>query len=197
MRAALASQARPATVILRLPPGMLLEQQVTLPLAAEQNLDQVLAYEMDRITPFAADDLFWTWSAERRDQALGRLYVCLSLVPKVAVSAVIAALQQAGAPLSVLEAALPTGAPRLLPLRHSAQRDSRWRRRMVALAGGVCATLAGTVVAIPFIDQSVAARRNEDYIASLRPRMQEVETLRNRIATAAAGGGRRCHRSPT
>jgi general secretion pathway protein L len=189
MRAALASQARPAVVVLRLPPGMLLEQHVTLPLAAEQNLSQVLAYEMDRITPFAEDDLFWTWSAELRDQARGRLSVRLSLVPKAAVSAAISALQQAGVPLTVLEAALPAGgAPRLLPLRHSAQRGSRRYRRTVALVAGFCATLGGAVVAIPFVDQSSAAHRNEDYIASLRPRMREVETLRDRIATAEMGG---------
>jgi general secretion pathway protein L len=188
MRSALARQARPATVILRLPPGMLLEQQVTLPVAAGRNLDQVLAYEMDRITPFAADELFWTWSAERRDQALGRLCVCLSLVPKLAVSAAITALQQAGAPLTVLEAALPAGGPRLLPLRHGAQHGSRWRRRMVALAAGVCATLAGATVVIPFVNQSAAIRHSEDRIAALRPGMQEVAALRKLIADAEAGG---------
>ena len=53
-RAMLASRRAPAAV-LRLPPGLVLERQVTLPLAAEQGLDRVVRYEMDRFTPFAAE----------------------------------------------------------------------------------------------------------------------------------------------
>jgi general secretion pathway protein L len=186
MQAALASQPRPATVVLRLPPGMLLEQRVALPLAAERNLDQVLTYEMDRVTPFAAADLFWTCSAQRRDPALGRLHVCLSLVPKVAVAAAITALQQAGTPLTVLEVLLPTGAPRLLPLRHGGRRDSRGRKAV--LAGSFCTILAGAAVAIPFVNQSAAIQRIEERIAALRPAMREVEALRKLVADAEAGG---------
>jgi general secretion pathway protein L len=192
MRAALARQACPPTVVLRLPPGMLLEQRIALPVASEWNIGRILFHEINRITPFAEADLFWTWSTERRNDALGRLQIRLSLVPKAAVSAAISALRQAGAPLSMLEAPGPNGPPRLLPFRDSRARGGGWRGegwrgRAFPLAFGACVMLAGTAVAIPFADQSLAAQRCEDRMASLRPGMQEVEALRQRITNAEAG----------
>ena len=50
---------------------------VTLPLAAERDPERVLQYEMDRLTPFAADELFWAWGIERRDRARGQLHLRL------------------------------------------------------------------------------------------------------------------------
>ena len=37
----------------------MLAKTVTLPLAAERELEQVLAFEMDRETPFKAEELYW------------------------------------------------------------------------------------------------------------------------------------------
>jgi general secretion pathway protein L len=185
MRTALASKPHPATAELRLPPGMLLEQRTTLPLAAEWTIGRVLLHEIERITPFAAADLFWTWSAERRNDVLGRLQVCLSLVPKAAISEAISALQRAGAAVSVLDAASPAGAPRRLQLRDPTTGDKR--RRGLALACGVCVALAAAAVAIPFVNQSLAVQRAADRMASLRPGMQEIDALRQRIAGAEAG----------
>jgi general secretion pathway protein L len=185
MRAALAGRRPPAMAVLRLPPEMLLEQRVTLPLAAEWTIERVLLHEIERVTPFATADLFWTWSVERRNDALGRLQVCLSLVPKASVSAAIAAMRQAGAPLSVLEAELPGGVPRRMPLREAGPRS--WGGRRFALACSLCATLAVIAVAIPFVDQSLAAQRYEDRLTYLRPGMRQVETLRQRITGAETG----------
>ena len=90
LRASVAGQG-PAAV-LRLPPELLLEQQATLPIAAERDPERVLSYEMDRITPFTADELFWTWAVERRDRIQGRLYLRLLLVPKIRLAPVLAAI---------------------------------------------------------------------------------------------------------
>ena len=64
---------RAEPTILALPPAMVLEQSATLPLAGERNVGAVLRYEMDRFTPFRAEDLFWTWRVERRDRTNGLL----------------------------------------------------------------------------------------------------------------------------
>ena len=42
-------------VCLHLPAGLALRKIIDLPAAAEENLLQVLAFEMDRLTPFAAE----------------------------------------------------------------------------------------------------------------------------------------------
>jgi general secretion pathway protein L len=58
-------KARSLDILLRLWPGALLEHRFAIPLAAEPDAAQVLRYEIDRVTPFAADDIFWTWQAPR------------------------------------------------------------------------------------------------------------------------------------
>ena len=68
MRAALAGRPRAAAVVLRLPAGQVLEQSVALPLAAERDPERVLHYELDRLTPFAPDEVYWGWTVARRDR---------------------------------------------------------------------------------------------------------------------------------
>src|SRR5215469_15305622 len=60
---------RPPRVVLRPGSGALLERPVDLPLAAERELDRVIAFEMDRLTPFAAVDVAWCAEVTRRDPA--------------------------------------------------------------------------------------------------------------------------------
>lgn len=183
LRAATAGQG--AAAVLRLPPELLLEQQVALPIAAERDPERVLHYEMDRITPFAAEELFWTWTAERRDRAQGRLHVRLSLVPKARVSPVLDALRGAGLRPAALEAGAPGGSVRRIALDRP--QPARWRRRGLAVAGAACAVLAVAAVAVPFAMQSVRSAEVERRIAALRPRVDETEALRRRILSSAAG----------
>lgn len=54
---------------LRLPGKDVLESSLLLPLAAEENLRQVLAYEMDRLTPFSEAQVYFDYVVkERRPQ---------------------------------------------------------------------------------------------------------------------------------
>lgn len=48
-----------AKVILRLTGQDAIQKELTLPLAASENLQQVVAYELDRYTPFKADDVYF------------------------------------------------------------------------------------------------------------------------------------------
>jgi general secretion pathway protein L len=183
LRAAVAGQGTAA--VLRLPPELLLEQQVALPIAAERDPERVLHYEMDRITPFTADDLFWAWTVERRDRAQGRLHVRLSLVPKARVAPILDALRGAGLRPTALEAAPPGGPVRRVALDRP--QPARWRRRGLAVAGAACAILAVAAVAVPFAVQSVRSAEVERRIAALRPQADEAEALRRRIVSSAAG----------
>src|SRR5215472_11602000 len=54
------------TACLRLPPGLLLEKRLALPATAERELVRILAYEIDRETPFSATDLWWTAAIDSR-----------------------------------------------------------------------------------------------------------------------------------
>jgi len=171
--------------VLRLPPELVLEQQATLPIAAERDPERVLQYEMDRITPFGADELFWAWAVERRDRAQGRLHLRLSLVPKARLVPVLDALRQAGVGPTMIETLVPGGAARRITLDRV--QPGPWRRRGLAIAGTICAVLAVAAVAVPFWVQSVRSAEVERQIAELRPKVDLAETLRRRILSSAAG----------
>jgi hypothetical protein len=54
---------------------------------------------MDRFTPLTAEQVFWSSRIGRRDRAAGRLELCLSLMPKLLLQPVLAALEDIGAAL--------------------------------------------------------------------------------------------------
>ena len=183
LRAAAGARARRATV-LRLPGGVLLERDVTLPLAAEREPQRVLHYEMDRLTPFASDEVFWSWSLLRRDRARGRLHLRLSLVPKVSVQALIALLGAAGLAPTLLEAGV-NGSARSIALVRPDAAGAVWRRRAMQVSIGACATLAATAILLPFLLQSLALAAVDQRIAALKPAVDQADALRARMSGAA------------
>ena len=52
-------------ITLRLAPGMGLGKMLELPLAARDDLDQLLRFEMDRLTPFRAEDVIFAHGSSR------------------------------------------------------------------------------------------------------------------------------------
>jgi len=173
--------ARRGAVRLGVPPRLFLEQSVSLPLAAERELESVLRYEMDRLTPFSADAVHWGWEIERRDRQRGSLQLRLLLVPKATVGAALEALGSAGLVPAFL---VPAGSPgRGIAL--SRPRAGWWQARGPALLGGLCAVLALAAVAIPFVRQFQQAGRLDEQIATLRPQVDEAEALRRRLQERA------------
>ena len=181
LRAALGS-ARRGAIRLLLPPRLVLEQQVTLPLAAERGLDTALRWEMDRLTPFPAEAVYWCWEIEQRDRARSRLMLRLRLVPKAAVAAALEGLAGAGlSPLLLASASDPSvtvslGGP--APARRGA-----W---VLGLAAAAFALAAAAAVATPFVRQELAARQVDARIEALRPEVDLAEGLRRRLNDRAA-----------
>lgn len=186
LRAVLA-QAPGAALRLRVPAGVLLERQVVLPLAAERAPEQVLNYEMERLTPFAAADALWSCHITRRDRTLGRLHLRLTLAPREALAPLLDILRNAGATPALVESAPGGGQPdwrRLMLDNTSRRRPAKSRHVAVAL----CAVLAVAVVVVPFVRQSLAFAATEAQIATLDKPVAEATALRRRIAAAAEGG---------
>jgi general secretion pathway protein L len=185
LRAALGGRRGP--LVLRPLPGVLLQRPVELPLAAERDLGQVLRYEMDRLTPFALDEVHWGWAVERRDRARSRVHVLLLVAPKAALEPVLATLRRAGASPVALETA---GAePYAVPLDPGRPGQEQRRRRLLAVAAAGCAALAVVAAGLPFVRQSLAMRGIEEHIAALQPQVDHAQVLRRRIASGAAGAG--------
>ena len=123
-----------------------LVRRITMPAATEENLGQVLAFEMDRFTPFKADDVYYDYRVLSRDGAAGQIIVQLAVARRGVVDARVEALRALGASVqgvAVRDDAGSSGAP--LDLLPSEQRGERQpaRERLIhrALLAAVAAFL--------------------------------------------------------
>src|SRR5580658_6502946 len=167
-----ALRRRPRRVVLRLRPGALLERPVVLPLAAERNLERVLGYEIDRLTPFAAANVVWQAAVTRRDRAQDRVTVRLSLVPRAELLPAVDMLARIGITPTCLEATARDGSRRRIALEAASTR--RAGVRLHAIAVGAVAVLAVAVLVTPFIAQSLTRAATERAISALTPRVERV-----------------------
>jgi general secretion pathway protein L len=179
---------RTLPAFLRLPPGMILERGIVLPLAAEPSLARVIALELDRYTPFAAEEVFWAAAVSGRDRAQGRLQVALLLVPRQALQAVLGPLRTLGIVPSMLEGRSTGGAERALAIEgEAASRRARRQRRLALVAAGACAVLAAVAVGLPFWQQGQADAAVQARLAALQPRVAQAASLRQSLAARGAG----------
>ena len=174
-------------VILHPDPTMLLEREVILPPAAEHSLDHVLAYEMDRLTPFVVTDVVFGARVMRRDMAAGRLHVLLSLVPTVALGGLLPVLRTVGMEPLALEILRPGQAPLRLLLTQRGSRTQRRTRHLLTGAAALCAGLAAVALVLPFALQSMAYARLDRRMASVRTPAQAAIRIRQDIQGEAAG----------
>jgi general secretion pathway protein L len=73
-----------------------LVRRVTLPAATEENLAQVLAFEMDRLSPFTSDEVYFDQRVVSRDPATGQVVVELAIARREAVDARVRELRALG-----------------------------------------------------------------------------------------------------
>jgi general secretion pathway protein L len=167
----------PVVLRLRLAP---LERDVVLPLAAEMAAERVLKMELDRLTPFAAEEVFWSWRLVRRDRSRARLHTLVTMVPKATLQPLLDALRNFRLIPQYLEAALPDGTVRRIPLL-----ASRPRRVRTLLIAGCSAAAIAVATVVPFAVQQRDIAELHRQIAQLKPRVDRIEALRRQGAAGA------------
>ena len=174
------SSAKPA--VLRLTEADVLAKTLTLPLAAERELDQALLFELDRETPFKPDELYWNHRLEAADRQNARLMVRLVLTPKAHLAPLLEAL--ARAELTPVRAEIGDGpdAGFWLPLDSDHRSVERARRPLLKPLAACCALLALAAVVTPFIRQSIAMAKLDQAVAAGRAAAAEADKLRSEIA---------------
>lgn len=165
------SRLRRRRARLMLPAERVLVRELSLPLAAEGDLRAVLAFEMDRFTPFKADEVLFDAVIRARDPGAGRLSVLLVAARREAVAAALAG----GSPAGIGVAGLPDAID-LLPRR------SRRPDRATVLLAGLCLVLAVASVALPFHRQQQQLDRLRGTVAALRSAAAEADAIRGEIA---------------
>jgi general secretion pathway protein L len=187
LRALLGRRREPLVLVL---PSPLLICEATLPAAAQAGLDRVLRYEMDRLTPFAADSVFFSHRLLGLDRARASLRVELAFVPRTWVQPALDWLASSGAVPVALEAAGPDGALRRIAIERVDPARQLRERLLSRLALAACAALATAIVVVPLLRQSLALSEVENRIAASRPNVEQVEALRRRIAAGSARASR-------
>ena len=173
-------RGRPATV--RLAGDLGLRKTLELPLAARDDLDQLLRFEMDRLTPFRADEVHFAQRVLTSDLPGRRIAVELQVAPKRVVEQAIATAQRLGLGAARVElAAGAAGAAEPLNLLSHEQgggaRESRVTRALVLLA----LILAVIAVAIPLRRQQETLEDLELRVAAARAEAEESLKLRERL----------------
>ncbi len=181
-----AGQEHAPRQVLMLPSGRTLRRRLTLPLAAEEHLASVLAFEMDRQTPFRADQIYFDHRIQKRDPSARTMLVELLAVPRAVLDEL---LQKVGnLPLDAADVAvaeLPAGFNLLPPERRARRVDKRLRINLI---------LGATAVALIWLVmwQSLALREraiedlNADKAQSSAAAMQSAE-LKRQLRDAIEG----------
>lgn len=136
-----ADEELPPRQVLSVPADQVLRRRLNLPAAAEEHLGQVLAFEMDRQTPFRADQVYFDHRIVKRDAAARTMAVELLAVPRQVLDHLLQSL--GNLPLDAADAA-HAGVPggfNLLPLERRASRINRRLRMNVILAVSALALL--------------------------------------------------------
>jgi general secretion pathway protein L len=117
---------------LRLGREAALVRRVTMPAATEENLSQVVAFEMDRLTPFRAEDVYFDQRVVSRDPNSAQVGVELALAQKAAVDALVARLRELGVSVQGVSIAEDSGSPPLdlLPSEQRGERESANERML-------------------------------------------------------------------
>ena len=166
------------------PSGRTLSCLIDLPIAAERAVRQALRYEVDRRTPFKADDVHLGYRIRERDGAARRLKVEMICAPRRLLDPLRDIAVPAQATVGSLAADLPTGSVDLGlgEDRHAASGPGR----IVALGWvlGTAAAIAGLI--IPLLRIEAAAGSLEAEVADLRIKAGRAADLEREIAQITA-----------
>jgi general secretion pathway protein L len=172
-------QRRGAGAALRLPAETALSSTMNLPLAAEGNLDQVVAFELDRRTPFKREEVYHSQRVLQRDAAAKRLSVQLTVVPRQVVDEALALAERLGLALDRVEVAgQETG--NLLPAR---AQPLAARLPGLAFAGlaFLAVVLAGAALLIPLEQEHRRAAALRAEVAQSKRLADESLSLQREI----------------
>ncbi len=163
-----------------------LHKELKLPVAAEANLQQVLTFEMDRQTPFRANEVYFAWRMLPTGNEVGEIRLELLVAPRRMVDSLLEKLVARGlAPAGIdVEKSGRSYGVNLLPI---AQRQNPIHPR-TRLNYGL--TAAVVVLLIAVMAQSLGARADrvaglEEAIAEVQDEARRVQRLKEQVSDSS------------
>lgn len=189
-----ASGARKGAAVLRLPPDMVLARRITLAQAAEENLHEVVGFQLDRYTPFERDEVYLGCRVVGRDRDSEAITVEMAVARRTDVIALVEAASLQGITctnVAIATKALVSGTLEIgsdhgdLMLDWGTQQQAaapnRWSRWLWAAA---CLLLAADLT-LPLIQGHTRLAALQSELAAMRREAQAVATLREIVDQAA------------
>lgn len=178
-----------ADLVALLPRGEMLERHLSLPMAAEENLAQVIGFELDRQTPFRADQVRYDFRVSRRDAVAKLLHVDVLLAPRARADALMAPLTAAGLPMHALDGESRQGGRlgfNLLPIDARATRaDSAFRLNLIL--AGICLLLLGVIMQQSLTARAAALDRLQAEVDKVQVEAKQTGKLGSTLKEAVDG----------
>ena len=178
-----------AEVALRLPRDKVLRRVVELPTAAGENLREVLGFEMDRHTPFKAQEVYYDFRVRGSDPQRKRINVDLVVAPKNVVDGILAMAESWGLELDLLEMPGESNEGEqmfdLLPRSRRLGRG-RMRRGMATATAASCVLLLALAVYLPLVQKRHALANLDAEIADAREAATKADALRRQVLDLAS-----------
>jgi len=181
-------EARPATVLC-LPADSGLVTRLSLPAAAEENLSQVLKYEMDRQTPFKADKVYFDFDIVNRDARARTITLDLVVIPRDIMDRTLEKASARGLVVDAVDLARRPGEPpeirgvNLLP-RERRTRRGRTRLKLNAALGAGAVLLLALVMWQSLAVKEARIQALETRVTDARKEAMEVAQLRRQLEDA-------------
>ncbi|MET0054176.1 MAG: PilN domain-containing protein, partial [Candidatus Thiodiazotropha sp. 6PLUC10] len=162
-------------------------KKVTLPIEAEENLREVLSFEMDRQTPFNASQVYYDHVINGRDKQNRILDITLILAPVDKIASALQQLEENDVRINAIspceEADPKLNAVNLLPPEKREKPRKRYRLINLLLFFVLLLVLFGNLI-LPVWQKSILASSLEQQLLNSQKQANEVSKLRDAVTEA-------------
>jgi general secretion pathway protein L len=174
---------RARNIVFCLPRDKVLLKQFTLPLAAEENLREVLGFELDRETPFTAEQVYYDAIVLERRPREHTLALQLILTPRQALDAMLARIGNLGFQPQQVTVRDTVGNPliaNLLPPQERGRSTDKVKYINLAL-GTVALLLLIVVVSLPLVHKARVIHTLESAVDIATEKADLASKLREKV----------------
>jgi general secretion pathway protein L len=182
--AAVAAQVQRTVVVL--PADQVLRRSLSFPAQVRENLPQVIRYEMDRLSPFPGDQVYFDTRLGLLSRRGDRILVELALCPRDRADPWLQRLREIGLPVDQVtwEGAWPRA--NLLPMAERPRRSIRGWTWTLAL-GALVLLLAAAALITPLWQREQVLDEIQAELTKARNAAQQVDKLRGDLERARQG----------
>lgn len=178
-------------LILVVSEGSVLHRRLLMPMAAATDPHKVVGYELDRQTPFKADQLYYDVRISPDPAPAGQVVLDLYAAPRAELDPMLERLAVTGAQPDAVDVQRDDGllaGVDLLPAGRRPRRMDR-RRRINWILGAVCVLLVVLILAQWLGNRRAALAKMQDEVEAMRAQATQSEQLRAQLTAAVAASG--------